>query len=120
MRAALALLCVAGAAGCGGTEEPWGTAELDLVQAPADAACLVVTAWGGSRVLQFRIGYSPGETTTAALSDLPTGAVVFGANAYAPSCTTVTSSTPRSWFAVPKSVQVPTSGSIALTLTFYR
>ena len=107
-------------AACGGPEGDLATVEVALAQAPADVACVQLTASGGSRALSFRFGYTPGAITVLPLSGMPAGEVVFSADAFTADCTQVLPSTQRSWFAVPVSAQVPLEGSLSLTLTFYR
>ncbi len=106
--------------GCGGPEGDLATVEVSLAKAPADVACVQLTASGGTRALSFRFGYTAGTPTVLSLAGLPAGEVVFSADCFADDCSQLAPSTQRSWFAVPVSAQVPAGGSILLTLTFYR
>lgn len=114
------LLIACALAGCGGAGSGFASVEVALAQAPADASCVQVKASGPGRALAVLVGYTPGESTVATLSGVPEGEVVFTATAFAVDCKNLVPSTPQSWFAAPVIAQVPASGALTLTLTFYR
>lgn len=118
MRAVVLAAMVATA--CGGQEGTAATIEVSLTQAPPDVACVRLTASGAAGARDFRFAYARGAQTVLSLAGLPAGEVVFSAAAFGTDCSQVGAATPRSWYAVPVSAQVPATGSIPLTLTFYR
>ncbi|MDX2020098.1 MAG: C25 family cysteine peptidase [Deltaproteobacteria bacterium] len=76
------------AGACAAHEPPANNAaevQLAIRQAPADAACLRVSAVGTKNVSQT-IGLSPGQNTVFSMGNLPTGSVVFSAEAFDQPC----------------------------------
>jgi hypothetical protein len=103
----------AAAAGCGDNLVPMpsgaedlGTVELSLTSAPADAACLKVTA-SGNRTVTRLFGLTPGATTVFALDRLPIGVVQLDAQAFSASCGSLSSGAIPTWVSeTPVNVQV--------------
>lgn len=86
---ALSVCAAVGVTGCsasgGGPKEDTANVQLAIREAPADAACLRVNAVGTKNVTRL-FGLTPGQTTVFTMGALPTGSVVFSADAFDKPC----------------------------------
>ncbi len=73
-----------------------GSVVLALMNAPADAACLRLTAKGATTALRS-FGLSPGQSTSLSAGGLPLGQVVFTAEGFSTACSTVTDMSVATW-----------------------
>ncbi|MFT3770416.1 MAG: hypothetical protein QM820_33735 [Minicystis sp.] len=80
--------------------ESVGQAQIEIVSAPPDAACLDITVMG-STTASAQHDLAPGQTTIFQESNLPTGDVVFAAQAFAESCDAVTPTSVATWVSDP-------------------
>lgn len=81
------LLAGASCAPGAGPKEGVASVQLAIREAPADAACLRVNAVGTKTVTRL-FGLTPGQTTVFSMGALPTGSVVFSADAFNQPCST--------------------------------
>jgi len=81
------LLAGASCAPGAGPKEGVASVQLAIREAPADAACLRVNAVGTKTVTRL-FGLTPGQSTEFNMGALPTGSVVFSADAFDKPCST--------------------------------
>ena len=124
LAAALALSSLAGMSGCDGDQaasaDESGQAMLSLAAIPENVTCIRVTVAGEFRSSVNDFAVVPGDTLSQALTGLPTGSVVFSANAYSVACTSVTKSTVPTWISDEKTVNLVQGKSSSVTLTLYK
>ncbi len=115
--ALLALFCA-----CGGNEPEadLGEASVALTSAPLDAACLRIDVAGTKRSAERLFDLGPGSSTILTLAGLPTGEVVFSADAFALSCGAVTRASPHTWYGVPVTTALVAGQPVSITIAMHR
>lgn len=108
------LIALLALAACGGTPNPkdlTGGLSVRIIQAPADAQCVVVSVYSGTRNAFRTVPLTAGQSTVESFNGLPTGTVLAEASAYNLACTSVT--------VPPSSSQTPTwvSNQVSATIT---
>jgi hypothetical protein len=99
------------------TEEDAGSVVLALMNSPADATCLRLTAQGATTAIRS-FDLAPGQATTLKASGLPLGSVAFTAEGFAAACSTITDMSVATWnsdkVSATLAAGVPATISIAL------
>jgi hypothetical protein len=116
-------------AGCGddfkpqpatGTPNDYGTVELSLMSAPADAGCLRVTA-ASARSVTRQFNLTAGQSTVFMMERLPVGVVSLDAVAFPGACAGVAPSAVASWvMATPVDVVVKPIGVVQASIRLIR
>lgn len=108
-----------GCAGGGRSSEDLGQARLAIGNVPNNVHCVRVTAQGVSRTVVRSVDVMPGQTVQTTLSGLPTGQVVFTAQAFSTACAAVVASSVPTWVSDPVTVTVATTPIVNVSLTLH-
>jgi hypothetical protein len=108
-------------AACSAPPEPsaddTGVAQAAITQVPPQIACIAINV-AGARTVERKFEVTAGQSSVLALTELPTGSVVFHGFAYAAACASVTASTTPAWLsdAVPATLIAGTPVNVTLPL----
>jgi len=106
--------------GCGNTPpQDVSVARLAITTVPADVNCLRITAVGARTVIQ-QFDVTPGTSSSMLVTGLPTGDVVFTADAFAATCATAGDRTTANWVSDPVTLSVSTSEIVDLSVVLRR
>ena len=108
-----------GCAGGGGSDEDLGQARLAIGNVPNNVHCVRITAQGASRTVVRSVDVMPGQTVQTTLSGLPTGQVVFTAEAFSTACAAAGAGAVPTWVSDPVTVTVATSPIVNVSLTLH-
>jgi hypothetical protein len=119
----LAVAVALALAGCGDLPEPESDTHrvvVSLSVLPSDVQCLRITAAGPSRTAVKEVEVMAGSSFSEALTGLPLGRVEFRAEAFSPSCGSVTRSTHAGWLSEPVEANVVIGRQTSVALTMHR
>ena len=103
--------------GCGGpARDQAASAQFDLKEPPAGAACVQLTIEGGAQVAKQSFNLAAGTSGLTA-AGLPTGPVAITGSAYNVACEAVTSQTKATWVVVPLNATFTAAGPNAVAVT---
>ena len=97
-------------------DDDGGRISLIIAAAPAGVGCVGVTVTGSTRSTTRQVEITTGVDTTTTLSALPTGAVSISANAFAETCTDLTSASNATWTSDAVMATLPAGATVPIQL----